>query len=216
MLGVISKHVVATLLVMSSLLWDATPATAQLCSSVNPLLPDTDGDGIADVFELFGCADSTGSLDFPGMGANPFKKDIFIELDVMVGVTVDPAALQDVINAFAAAPVLNPDGTTGITLHIDASGSVPFATQTLFADSLSINDRFVAPRISVSPGGLTAVAWQDDRDGNGYYDIYVRRFDAAGTPTTREILVNSDSSGQQRRPAVPINDSGDFVVVWED
>src|SRR5262249_56089937 len=61
-----------------------------------------------------------------------------------------------------------------------------------------------------------AGAWQDDRDGNGYYDIYVRRFDAAGTPTTREILVNSDSSGQQRRPAVAINDSGDFAVVWED
>jgi hypothetical protein len=211
-----SKHVVVGLFALSSLFGDATPATAQLCSSANALLPDTDGDGIADVFELFGCADSTGSLDFPAWGVHPLKKDIFVHADIMVGVTVDPGALQDVINAFAAAPVLNPDGTTGITLHIDASGSVPFATQTLFADSLSINDRFVAPRISVSPGGLVAVSWQDDRDGNGHYDVYVRRFDAAGTPTTREILVNSNSRGQQRRPAVAINDSGDFVVVWED
>src|SRR5262245_21038799 len=150
------------------------------------------------------------------MGAHPLKKDIFVQADIMVGVTVDPAALQDVINAFNAAPVLNPNGTTGINLHIDASGSVPFATQTLFADSLSLNDRFVAPRISVSPTGFAAVAWQDDRDGNGYYDVYVRRFDATGTAATGEILVNSDTSGQQRRPAVAINDSGDFVVVWED
>jgi hypothetical protein len=211
-----SRQIVAALLAVTTLWWDAMPATAQLCSSVNVLLPDADGDGIADVFELFGCADSTGFLDFPGMGAHPFKKDIFVEADIMVGVTAEPGALQDVIDAFAAAPVLNPDGTTGITLHIDASGSVPFATQTLFSDSLSINDRFVAPRIAVSPGGLMAVAWQDDRDSNGYYDIYVRRFDAAGTPITREILVNSDSSGHQRRPDVAINDAGDFVVVWED
>ena len=211
-----SRQVVAALLAVTTLLWDAMPARAQLCGSANVLLPDTDGDGIADVFELFGCADSTGSLDFPGMGAHPFRKDVFVEADVMVGVAVAPTALQDVIDAFAAAPVLNPDGTTGIHLHIDASGSVPFATQTLFSDSLSINDRFVAPRIAVSPGGLMAVAWQDDRDGNGYYDVYVRRFDAAGIPTTGEILVNSDSGGHQRRPDVAINDSGDFVVVWED
>jgi hypothetical protein len=210
------QHVLTALLAVSSLLSDATPVAAQLCSSANALLPDTDGDGIADVFELFGCIDVTGSLDFPGMGAHPLKKDIFVEADIMVGVTVEPAALQDVIDTFAAAPTLNPDGTTGINLHIDASGSVPFATQTLFADSLSVNDQFVAPRIAVSPAGLIAVAWQDDRDGNSYYDIYVRRFDAAGTPTTREILVNSDSSGHQRRPDVAINDSGDFVVVWED
>src|SRR5262249_24644955 len=124
--------------------------------------------------------------------------------------------LDAVTNAVAAHPVLNPDGTTGINLHIDAAGSVPFATQTLFADSLSLNDRFVAPRISVSPTGFAAVAWQDDRDGNGYYDVYVRRLHPPRTPPTREILVNSDSSGQQRRPAVAINDSGDFVVIWED
>src|SRR5262245_4038823 len=187
MKGGTSRRLAVAFLAMSSLLWDAAPATAQSCSAVNALLPDTDGDGIADVFELFGCADSAGVLDFPGMGASPLKKDIFVEADIMVGVTVEPAALQDVINAFAAAPVLNPDGTTGINLHIDASGSVPFASQTLFSNRLSINDRFVAPRVSVSPGGLMAVVWQDDRDGNGYYDVYVRRFDAAGIPTSREI-----------------------------
>ena len=216
MRGGSSKQVVVALLAAAILLWGAMAAPAQLCSSANVLLPDTDGDGIADVFELFGCADSTGSLDFPGMGAHPLRKDVFVEADIMVGVAVAPGALQDVIDAFAAAPVLNSDGTTGISLHIDASGSVPFATQTLFSDSLSISDRFVAPRIAVSPGGLMAVAWQDDRDGNGYYDVYVRRFDAAGIPTTGEILVNGDSGGQQRRPDVAINDSGDFVVVWED
>jgi hypothetical protein len=39
--------------------------------------------------------------------------------------TPDPLALDAVVDAFAAAPIDNPDGSTGITLHLDAGpGSV--------------------------------------------------------------------------------------------
>ena len=61
------------------------------------------------------------------MGADPLHKDIFIEIDYMVlegtgGHTHKPKAdaLQIVIDTFANAPVDNPDGTTGIRIHIDA------------------------------------------------------------------------------------------------
>ena len=68
------------------------------------------------------------------MGANPMRKDLFIEVDCLVsdgnndGDLNDPvdhshcpreAAIRDVVQAFANAPVGNPDGTTGIQLHID-------------------------------------------------------------------------------------------------
>jgi hypothetical protein len=179
-------------------------------------LPDQDGDGIADVYELFGYLGFYGEIDFPSRGANPLRKDIFVEADVMTGVTVPANGFQDVVEAFVAAPVLNPDGTTGISLHVDASGSVPFATQTAFRDGLSIADTFLNPRIAVSTSGLVAVTWQDDRDGNGYYEIYARGFDAVGAPGTGEILVNGVSDGQQKHPDVAVNGSGTFVVVWED
>jgi hypothetical protein len=92
---------------------------------------DADCDGIPDEWELHGVYVTNGNqvtfVDLPAMGANPLHKDIFLEIDYMVqpglfGHTHKPkaAALQRVIQAFANAPVSNPDGTTGIHIHIDA------------------------------------------------------------------------------------------------
>ncbi|MEM8922046.1 MAG: choice-of-anchor L domain-containing protein [Actinomycetota bacterium] len=109
---------------------------------------DRDGDALPDAWEENGLdIDNDGiiDLDLPALGANPDRKDIFLEIDWMVyryctvpesAFTVQivkdkcstddgrfkpsAAALADVVEVFANAPVPNPDGTTGITLHIDA------------------------------------------------------------------------------------------------
>ena len=83
---------------------------------------DTDGDALLDVWETDGIDtndDGTIDLDLPAMGADPRGKDIFLELDFMAPHDLDPAAVTSVVAAFAAAPVTNPDGSTGIALHID-------------------------------------------------------------------------------------------------
>jgi beta-lactam-binding protein with PASTA domain len=97
---------------------------------------DTDGDGLCDDWEKNGYTDpKTGEfIDLPKMGADPKHKDIFVQIDYMVfeggcgptGACVvghshqpNPDALAIVTAAFAKAPVNNPDGTTGITLHVD-------------------------------------------------------------------------------------------------
>jgi hypothetical protein len=90
---------------------------------------DTDGDGLTDDWEKNGIPyaksdGTTGRLPLPG--ADPLRKDIYIEVDT--GVTGIPQASRDaVVEAFARAPVSNPDGSTGITLHIvmDEAGIVP-------------------------------------------------------------------------------------------
>lgn len=95
---------------------------------------DTDGDGLWDDWETFG-VDTNGDgeidLDLPALGANPLRKDVFLEIDYM-GAAPDghdhkppSAALQTVIEAFAQAPVRNPNGSTGITLHIHVSDELP-------------------------------------------------------------------------------------------
>jgi hypothetical protein len=91
---------------------------------------DADRDALLDGWETNGIDfdnDGTVDLDLPAMGADPNHKDIFVEIDYMVdsslsGHTHKPkaAALQTVIDAFENAPVSNPDGTTGIRIHIDA------------------------------------------------------------------------------------------------
>ena len=87
---------------------------------------DTDGNGTID-------------LDLPALGANPQRKNLFLEIDWMdcavaggdcaAGDTHSHrplnAAVTAVVNAFAnAATVTNPDGSTGITLRIDVGNSI--------------------------------------------------------------------------------------------
>lgn len=99
-------------------------------------LTDSDGDGLSDVWETEGIdydGDGVPEVDLPAMGADPEHKDIFIEVDWMVkeptcvwiicwgGQDFGPSqdAIDDVIESFADAPVSNPDGVDGVTLHID-------------------------------------------------------------------------------------------------
>jgi uncharacterized repeat protein (TIGR01451 family) len=105
---------------------------------------DSDEDGLPDHWERTGIDfNQDGTIDLalnnplPGdpinAGANPNRKDTYVEIDYMQGtgrtnrpdylpnnsgqlnVTVRP--MERVRNAFAAAPNRNPNGTNGITLH---------------------------------------------------------------------------------------------------
>ncbi len=58
--------------------------------------------------------------------------------------------------------------------------------------------------------------WQDDRDDNGKYQIYVTGYNASGQRSFSEQTVNQVSAGQQLNPEVAVDDVGNFVVVWED
>ncbi len=89
---------------------------------------DTDGDGLLDSWETDGIpyigADGTNHLyilDVDGDGisdADPGHKDLFVEMDMMNTLGFSQDAVDMVVDAFWAAPVPNPDGIEGITLHI--------------------------------------------------------------------------------------------------
>ena len=109
--------------------------------------PDNDGDSLCDEWESDGLdsnGDDVPDLDLPGLGASPNHKDIFIEMDYMrVSVLHNHrpfnAALQAVVDAFAAAPVANPDGGNGVSMHLVGAGGlvdeeVPEIEPLLFLD----------------------------------------------------------------------------------
>lgn len=97
-------------------------------SAAHANLIDTDGDKLPDTWEISGYdADGDGDIDidFPAMGANPYKKDLFVEMDWMPradgGIELAPVEdLDRIVDVFATYPVRNPDGSTGINLHLDA------------------------------------------------------------------------------------------------
>jgi len=83
---------------------------------------DSDEDGLIDDWENAGIDidnDGTPEIDLPDMGADPDKKNLFVELDSQAGVNVSQTAISMVEQAFAQAPasaVDNPDGSAGILL----------------------------------------------------------------------------------------------------
>lgn len=111
---------------------------------------DTDEDGLPDHWEEAGKgidADGDGVVDLKlaSMWANPLRKDAFLEVDWLnprtSGATSPwsnepaPGVMARAAAVFAAAPVSNPDGSTGITLHVDAG---PGADRSSFALSYNM------------------------------------------------------------------------------
>ena len=105
--------------------------------SGNPATPptcvDTDGDGLCDDWETNGVWVRTSAtaekfIDLPAMGADPMHRDIFVQADFMETAYVPTgdhshqmtanAAYEELLG-FDQSPVMNPDLTTGIHLHVD-------------------------------------------------------------------------------------------------
>jgi hypothetical protein len=96
---------------------------------------DSDGDDLPDDMEVNGFDannDGTIDVDLPALGANRFRPDVFLEVDVMDSLANPPAdaAFTSMIDAFAAAPILNPVDSLGVHLVIDRSGTVGFSQTT--------------------------------------------------------------------------------------
>ncbi len=122
---------------------------------------DTDGDALPDCWELFGYDhnnDGTVDVNLPALGAHELRKDVFVEIDWM---TESPthdhrptaAALDIVVASFAAAPVTNPDGSTGIDLHLDYGQGGLWTG----GNSLAHQNRILSP----DPMNSSVIIWTD-------------------------------------------------------
>jgi uncharacterized repeat protein (TIGR01451 family) len=113
---------------------------AELTLKVEVIDVDTDGDALLDGWETRGLdtdGDTNVDVKLPDQGANPRRHDLFVEADCLLDQGGDgdltdetdhthcpiEGAISDAVAAFANAPggprTSNPDGTTGIQLHID-------------------------------------------------------------------------------------------------
>lgn len=167
---------------------DGTIEKQVLCENTS-FGTDTDGDGLLDDWETNGYDfDNDGVIDvnLPAMGADPNKKDIFVEVDWMSDSThshkPNPVAIARIVNSYANSPV---DGI-GINLHVDGgSDSIDYVTgqpwgelsggneiahqdvlgqnQSL-ADDLNniINDNFATARIPIFHYSIFAHKWADN------------------------------------------------------
>ncbi|WP_428562386.1 MAG: hypothetical protein ACP59X_21255 [Solidesulfovibrio sp. DCME] len=99
-----------------------------------PLGRDSDGDGLPDVWELRGYTEGGTFVDLPAMGADPWHKDLFVWMDYMVkpdstSLAPDQTVIDNIKAVFANAPVDNPDGTKGVTIHPLLKNQVAYKEQ---------------------------------------------------------------------------------------
>ncbi|HKQ56411.1 MAG TPA: hypothetical protein VJY35_00970 [Candidatus Eisenbacteria bacterium] len=104
--------------------WQDTRSSASGDVYAQTVERDSDRDGLPDSWEVLGIPVAGGS-PYTLPGANPNHKDVYVEVDAQPGWPPAIADLARVVSSFDQSPVSNPDGTTGIHLHIVGAGCDP-------------------------------------------------------------------------------------------
>ena len=73
--------------------------------------------------------------------------------------------------------------------------------------------------VAMDGNGNFVIIWEGNGNQPGNIDsdgVFGQLFDASGTTVGGEFLVNPSSGSNEGEPAVAMDDSGNFVVVWDD
>jgi hypothetical protein len=164
---------------------------AAYATGTNPNNPDSDGDNLEDGDEIYG---TTTGVNLPGMGANPNRKTIFVEIDwTEDGYNTSfhshrprPGMVSRVQAAFAASPLTNPDGSTGIDFIID------YGQGGLFTGGTEILD-------GTNPEYLEfSYHWHDNymdpsRFGYFHHGVFTHRYNSPSNGSSGVAYINGDA-----------------------
>ncbi|MFE6925431.1 M12 family metallopeptidase [Nocardia sp. NPDC057663] len=116
---------------------------------------------------------------------------------------------------FAVVWADDTDGNGHYQIHMrgfKADGSQQFPET---AVNLNAAGQQIEPDIAVNDSRVVVV-WADDADRNGKFEIMMRGFNWTGVERLAETTVNTDSTGQQRRPRIGIDQTRNITVAWTD
>jgi hypothetical protein len=166
-------------------------------TGTDPADPDSDADGLGDGDETLG---SLAGLDLPAFGVSPLHQDILVEYDWFDDAlgcgahSHQPVAamVARVTAAFAAAPVANPDGVSGIhVVHDYGQGGGPYTGGNYVPDA---NGALVGHVTGAEFIAIKAANLATERVGVFHYVLLPHQYDTSG------------SSGASERP-------GDDIIV---
>ena len=72
------------------------------------------------------------------------------------------------------------------------------------------------PAVAMDSSGNFVVAWSNYQATATGYDVYARRFDAAGNALGNESIVNAATAGWQGSASIAMTAGGDYVIAWGD
>jgi len=168
-------------------------------TGTSPTNADTDGDGIKDGDEALG---TLAGLNLPAMGASPVHKDLAMEFDWFddsadPGICAShshrptPAIITSVSNAYANAPLTNPDGVTGIHLIADYGQGGNFTGGNLIADADGqINVTFDASGLGFGGAeflNMKAANFGANRNGYFHYVLMPHTYNGSASSGVAEL-----------------------------
>ncbi|MDF9744000.1 hypothetical protein [Natrinema salsiterrestre] len=153
----------------------------------DPTDSDSDGDGLSDGAEVH-------RQDlFPD--ADPLRTDIYVEIDTMERTHFEEGERERIVAEFDAAPLGNPDGSTGVTLHLIDGGTVPWESSTTTADLNGYRSRYF------------------DRRGMGYHYLVI--VEDVGGDTRRTNVIGRARPGTMMVESLPGRDRTGSVAMHE-
>ena len=101
----------------------------------------------------------------------------------------------------------------GVYLRLFDRNDNPLTGEILVNSTIAGDQRNAT--VAVDADGELIVVWQSDsQDPDGSAGIYARRYDSVGNPLSGEFRVNLNTTDDQFNPAVAMDNSGNFVIVW--
>ncbi|KAA3605346.1 MAG: T9SS C-terminal target domain-containing protein [Calditrichaeota bacterium] len=102
----------------------------------------------------------------------------------------------------------------GIYGKIYSNKSIPITSEFLVNTTTSGNQ--VSPSVARRQLGKFVVTWMsENQDGSGW-GVYAQVYHNSGSKQGSEFLVNTSTTGHQRNPVVAMDDSGSFVIAWQE
>jgi hypothetical protein len=163
-------------------------------TGTDPTTEDTDNDGLLDGDEVLRRLDGLHLADF---GVSPLHRDVLVEFDWFDDTSEcgahshrpTEAALAMVGAAFAAAPVENPDGTTGINFIADYGQGGVFTGGTLVDDA----DGVIAGNVfGPEYRAIRSANFAPERRGVFHYSLMLHRYDTTSNSSGYAEFLGDD------------------------
>lgn len=129
------------------------------------------------------------------------------------GQQINPAVAADPDGAGFAVAFEDKQDTTAPTVRLSGFNSI-----TAKAYEVQVNaagGTHQRPDVAMGAAQNAIVVWDEDTDGNGYFNVARKVFTPAGSVKLAQSAVNVAGDGQQRHASVAASFNGDHVVGWE-
>jgi uncharacterized protein (TIGR03437 family) len=177
---------------------------------------DSDGDGLRDDWESNGYWHKGQFVNLPAMGANPYHKDVFVKFDYLASDGLfghshifKAEARVMVTEAFAKAPVSNPDGRVGINLHLIEGDRIVEDESNKALGGTAQNQKYSYKDCDGQPMESTGEGY----DWHEFDNIKRDRFSEALSLSHHYAIFGHDPAGKFGFSGIARGKGGDFLIT---